>query len=124
MAGRCSHQRSASCLVQGPTETPFEGGTFELAISVPEQYPLVAPAGRLEPGSAAVCPASAARRGIDPWNMGALSAVKYRTKIFHPNVHWKVRTPTWQLLLCWGPAGCLLLVLLNACRSRGQHAAS
>ena len=32
-------------LLQGPKDTPYEGGTFELAISVPEQYPLVAPAG-------------------------------------------------------------------------------
>ncbi|EFN51767.1 hypothetical protein CHLNCDRAFT_27560 [Chlorella variabilis] len=48
-----------TALIKGPKDTPFEGGTFELAITVPEQYPLVAP------------------------------AVKYRTRIFHPNVHWK-----------------------------------
>jgi peroxin-4 len=48
-------------LLQGPTETPFEGGTFELSINVPEQYPLVPP------------------------------TVRFRTKIFHPNVHFKVR---------------------------------
>lgn len=53
--------------LQGPKDTPFEGGTFELAISVPEQYPLVPP------------------------------GVRYRTKIFHPNVHFKVRP-----LLCCG----------------------
>jgi len=47
---------------QGPADTPFEGGTFELLLNVPEQYPLVPP------------------------------SVRYRTKIFHPNVHFKVRT--------------------------------
>ena len=46
---------------QGPADTPFEGGTFELLLNVPEQYPLVPP------------------------------SVRYRTKIFHPNVHFKVR---------------------------------
>lgn len=62
-------------LIKGPTETPFEGGTFELAISVPEQYPLVAP------------------------------AVKYRTKIFHPNVHWKTGEICLDILKnAWSPA--------------------
>lgn len=46
---------------QGPKETAYEGGTFELVINVPEQYPLAPP------------------------------TVRYRTKIFHPNVHFKVR---------------------------------
>lgn len=45
---------------QGPTETPFEGGSFELSINVPEQYPLVPP------------------------------TVRFKTKIFHPNVHFRV----------------------------------
>ena len=31
---------------QGPADTPFEGGTFELALNVPEQYPLQAPSVR------------------------------------------------------------------------------
>ena len=48
-------------MLQGPTETAYEGGSFHLAITVPEQYPLVPP------------------------------TVKYKTKIFHPNVHFKVR---------------------------------
>lgn len=55
----CSQAYIYICL-QGPTETPYEGGTFELIINVPDQYPLVPP------------------------------NVRYRTKIFHPNVHFKV----------------------------------
>lgn len=54
---------------QGPQDTPFEGGTFELVINVPEQYPLVAP------------------------------NVRYRTKIFHPNVHFKVRRTRTHVVL-------------------------
>lgn len=46
--------------LQAPKDTPYEGGTFELTISVPEQYPLVPP------------------------------SVRFRTKIFHPNFHFKV----------------------------------
>lgn len=47
--------------VQGPSETPYEGGVFQLAFAVPEQYPLQPP------------------------------QVRFLTKIFHPNVHFKVR---------------------------------
>lgn len=50
----------AHAITQGPTETPFEGGTFRLLIQVPDTYPLAPPA---------VC---------------------FATKIFHPNVHFKV----------------------------------
>lgn len=46
--------------LQGPKDTPFEGGVFEVILKVPEQYPLVAP------------------------------NVRFKTKIFHPNVHFKV----------------------------------
>lgn len=46
--------------IQGPSETPYEGGVFQLAFSVPEQYPLQPP------------------------------QVRFLTKIFHPNVHFKV----------------------------------
>ena len=49
-------------MTQGPTETCYENGTFKLDIRVPEHYPLVPP------------------------------AVRFRTKIFHPNIHFKVRT--------------------------------
>ena len=49
--------------MQGPKDTPFEGGVFEVVLKVPQQYPLVPP------------------------------AVRFKTKIFHPNVHFKV-TPS------------------------------
>ena len=47
-------------MMQGPKDTPFEGGVFEVVLKVPQQYPLVPP------------------------------AVRFKTKIFHPNVHFKV----------------------------------
>eukprot|EP00878_Enallax_costatus_P004699 GHUV01004947.1.p1 GENE.GHUV01004947.1~~GHUV01004947.1.p1 ORF type:complete len:162 (+),score=29.92 GHUV01004947.1:268-753(+) len=62
-------------LLKGPTETPFEGGTFELSINVPEQYPLVPP------------------------------AVRFRTKIFHPNVHFRTGEICLDILkTAWSPA--------------------
>lgn len=62
-------------LLKGPSETAYEGGVFELSISVPEQYPLVPP------------------------------AVRYRTKIFHPNVHFKTGEICLDILKsAWSPA--------------------
>ncbi|GAB4813817.1 hypothetical protein N2152v2_000863 [Parachlorella kessleri] len=62
-------------LLQGPKDTPFEGGTFEVVISVPEQYPLVPP------------------------------SVRYKTKIFHPNVHFKTGEICLDILKnAWSPA--------------------
>ncbi|KAL2931033.1 Protein PEROXIN-4 [Bienertia sinuspersici] len=49
-----------TALIKGPSETPYEGGVFQLAFAVPEQYPLQPP------------------------------QVRFLTKIFHPNVHFKV----------------------------------
>lgn len=46
--------------LQGPAETPFEHGSFQLAIVVPDSYPLVPP------------------------------NVRFVTRVFHPNVHFKV----------------------------------
>ena len=46
--------------LQGPVETPFEHGSFQLAIVVPDSYPLVPP------------------------------NVRFVTRVFHPNVHFKV----------------------------------
>ena len=51
---------TSSIPVQGPGKTPYEGGVFVLDIKVPDQYPLVPP------------------------------IVFFRTKMFHPNVHFKV----------------------------------
>jgi ubiquitin-protein ligase len=46
--------------LQGPVDTPFEHGSFQLAIVVPDSYPLVPP------------------------------NVRFVTRVFHPNVHFKV----------------------------------
>jgi len=65
-------------VVKGPPDTPYSGGTFELAIEVPPNYPLIAP------------------------------SVKTLTPIFHPNFHFKTGeicldilktdwTPSWTL---------------------------
>merc|ERR1712137_323481 len=45
--------------IRGPTDTPFSNGTFELSIDVPSNYPLQPP------------------------------KIKFVTKVFHPNVHFK-----------------------------------
>jgi ubiquitin-protein ligase len=47
--------------IRGPPETPYEGAYFNLEITVPSSYPLQPP------------------------------TVKFLTRIFHPNVHFKVR---------------------------------
>ncbi|WVZ19472.1 hypothetical protein V8G54_006794 [Vigna mungo] len=49
-----------TAFVKGPSETPYEGGVFQLSFSVSDQYPLQPP------------------------------QVRFLTKIFHPNVHFKV----------------------------------
>lgn len=50
---------SWQAFLQGPEDTPFAGGVFELAIRVPEKYPFAPP------------------------------VVTFKTKIFHPNIHFK-----------------------------------
>lgn len=54
--------------MQGPSETPYDGGVFQLGFSVPEHYPLQPP------------------------------QVRFLTKIFHPNVHFKVVEVFWIVL--------------------------
>ncbi|KAI3785025.1 hypothetical protein L1987_44134 [Smallanthus sonchifolius] len=56
----------------GPSETPYEGGVFQLAFSVPEQYPLQPP------------------------------QVRFLTKIFHPNVHFKIYAASITVCIVFG----------------------
>ena len=44
------------CVIIGPSDTPYADGVFELTLNIPEEYPLKPP------------------------------EVKYKTKVFHPNI--------------------------------------
>eukprot|EP01100_Stratorugosa_tubuloviscum_P001538 TRINITY_DN1345_c0_g1_i1.p1 TRINITY_DN1345_c0_g1~~TRINITY_DN1345_c0_g1_i1.p1 ORF type:complete len:156 (+),score=58.36 TRINITY_DN1345_c0_g1_i1:132-599(+) len=46
-------------IIKGPIDTPFTSASFELLLVIPENYPMSPPKGY------------------------------FKTKIFHPNVHWK-----------------------------------
>lgn len=70
-----------SAIIKGPKDTPYEGGTFELCLSIPEQYPMAPP------------------------------TVRYKTKIFHPNVHFKTGEICLDILKTdWSPAWTLFSV--------------
>ncbi|KAF6137820.1 hypothetical protein GIB67_025247 [Kingdonia uniflora] len=73
-----------TALIKGPSETPYEGGVFQLAFAVPEQYPLQPP------------------------------NVRFLTKIFHPNVHFKSGEICLDILKnAWSPAW----TLQSVCRA-------
>mmetsp|Transcript_58039 Transcript_58039/g.184437 ORF Transcript_58039/g.184437 Transcript_58039/m.184437 type:complete len:155 (-) Transcript_58039:191-655(-) len=73
-----------TAFIKGPADTPYEGGTFQLDIIVPEAYPLVPP------------------------------AIRYVTKIFHPNVHYKTGEICLDILkMAWSPAW----TLQSVCRA-------
>jgi peroxin-4 len=70
--------------VMGPVDTPFEGGRFQLDIVVPSSYPLAPP------------------------------AIRFTTKIFHPNVHPKSGEICLDILKnAWSPAW----TLQSTCRA-------
>lgn len=50
-----------SCLISGPSETPFEGGVFEAELKFPRDYPLSPPKVRLSSPDSSKPPANPTR---------------------------------------------------------------
>jgi peroxin-4 len=64
-----------TALLKGPPDTPYEGGVFQLSITCGSDYPLAPP------------------------------SIKFITKVFHPNVHFKTGAVCLDILKKeWSPA--------------------
>lgn len=70
-------------VVQGPADSPFEGGTFRLELFLPEEYPMAAP------------------------------KVRFLTRIYHPNIDKLGRICLDILKDKWSPALQIRTVLLS-----------
>lgn len=75
--------RYFNVVIDGPAETPFEGGKFKLELFLPEEYPMAAP------------------------------KVRFMTKIYHPNVDKLGRICLDILKDKWSPALQIRTVLLS-----------
>ncbi|CAH3155216.1 ubiquitin-conjugating enzyme E2 N [Pocillopora verrucosa] len=75
--------RYFNVVIEGPAETPFEGGKFRLELFLPEEYPMAAP------------------------------KVRFMTKIYHPNVDKLGRICLDILKDKWSPALQIRTVLLS-----------
>ena len=71
--------------IMGPTDTPFEGGVFNLKICFPPDYPFKAP------------------------------KIKFKTRIYHPNIDTKGNICLDILKDKWSPALTISKVLLSIC---------
>ncbi|KAG2400149.1 Protein PEROXIN-4-like protein [Vigna angularis] len=81
-----------TAFVKGPSETPYEGGVFQLSFSVSDQYPLQPP------------------------------QVRFLTKIFHPNVHFKVKRVAITIGVVVGIMGMdVATVVISDGRSGGSY---
>src|SRR5436305_1009975 len=70
-------------LLQGPSETPYVGGRFELLIKIPATYPMLPP------------------------------SVRFETRLCHPNVHPKSGEICLDILkAAWSPAWTLKSVMI------------
>ena len=75
--------RHFKCEIEGPTDTPYEGGKFKLELFLPEQYPMVPP------------------------------KVLFRSKIYHPNIDKLGRICLDILKTKWTPAIQIRTLLLQ-----------
>lgn len=75
----------------GPKDSPYEGGTFKISIDIPNEYPLRPP------------------------------LIKFRTSIYHPNIHYNgqicldiLKLPAWSPALGINRALLSIIVLLSS----------